>query len=177
MKYSKRVKKSPRWTVQEWFYLGSLGLGLALGIVGTSIIASKPSGPDHSAKLLEVPGVVPWNVLTKVSIESIAGTPMLKFSDNINGLNGKTVQLRGYITPLQMGSEQKHFILSPKPPACAFCMPGGPDEMVEVFTRTPVKYSMDPVTVSGTFALLQHDSGGLFYRLGNAEPVQSAGRL
>jgi hypothetical protein len=175
MKRSKAVQK--RWTTQEWFYLGSLVFGLALGIVGASIMASRPNIPDHSAKRLEATGVEPWYALSKVSIESVAGRPMLKFSDHINDLNGKTVRLRGYITPLQIGSEQKHFILSPKPPTCAFCMPGGPDEMVEVFTRTPVKYSIDPVTVSGTFALLQHDSGGLFYRLANAEPVQSAGRL
>jgi hypothetical protein len=127
--------------------------------------------------MLEAPGVVAWHTLTKVSIEAQGGRPMLKFSAGISELNGKTVKLRGYITPLQLGSGQKHFILSPKPPTCAFCMPGGPDEMVEVFTRTPVKYLIEPVTVSGTFALLQNDSGGLFYRLANAALVQSEERL
>jgi hypothetical protein len=76
-----------------------------------------------------------------------------------------------------MGSDQRHFILSPKPPSCAFCIPAGPDEMVEVFSRTPVRYSLEPVTVAGTFAVLRNDPGGLFYRMGDAAPVLSEGRL
>jgi uncharacterized protein len=175
MKKSKAAKR--RVTAQEWFYLGCLAAGVAAGIVGTSIMASGPKAPDHSSKLLEASGVVPWHALAKVSIEPGDGKPRLKFGDSVNDLNGRTITLRGYITPLQFGSDQKHFILSPKPPACAFCMPGGPDEMVEVFTRTPVKYSINPVTVAGTFALLQNDPGGLFYRLADAAAVQPEGRL
>jgi hypothetical protein len=173
----KKSKAAAKLSMQEWFYIGCLAVGLAGGIIATSIIGSRPAVPDHSARLLEAPGVVPWHTLNKVSIESEGGRPALKFSAGINDLNGKTVKLRGYITPLELGSSQKHFILSPKPPTCAFCMPSGPDEMVEVFTRTPVKYSVEPVTVSGKFALLQNTSAGLFYRLADAAPAQSGERL
>jgi hypothetical protein len=44
--------------------------------------------------------------------------------------------------------------------------------MVEVFSKTAVKYSLDPVTVAGKFAVLDSDLGGLFYRIGDA--VQAA---
>ena len=89
------------------------------------------------------------------------GKSTLEFGEGIDALDGKEVKLRGYITPLQMGSDQKHFLLSTKPPSCAFCIPAGPDEMVEVFSRTPVKYSLEPVTVAGTFAVLRQRSGRL----------------
>jgi hypothetical protein len=172
----KARKKARRITVQEWFYLGCLVLGGTLGVIAVSIMASRPP-PEHPSKLLEAPGVVPWYTLTKVSFMQRDGKSALQFADRINELDGKPVKLRGYITPLQLGSDQKHFILSPKPPSCAFCIPAGPDEMVEVFSKTPVKYSLEPVTVSGTFAVLRSDPGGMFYRMADAAPVSSEGRL
>jgi hypothetical protein len=162
-----RLKKI---TVREWFYLGCLLSGAAVAMIFVSVIASRPLGPDHPAKLLEAPGVVPWHTLTKVSFVQHDGKFALQFGDSIHELDGKPVKLRGYITPLQFGSDQKHFILSPKPPSCAFCVPAGPDAMVEVFCKTPIKYSLEPVTVSGTFAVLRNDPSGLLYRMADAAP-------
>ena len=174
MKKSRLAKKI---TVREWFYLGCLLFGGASALIVVSIMASRPPMPDHPSKLLEAPGVVPWYTLTKVSFVQRDGKSALQFGDRIDELDGKPVKLRGYITPLQMGSDQRHFILSPKPPSCAFCIPAGPDEMVEVFSRTPIRYSLEPVTVTGTFAVLRNDPGGLFYRIADAAPVSSEGRL
>jgi hypothetical protein len=36
---------------------------------------------------------------------------------------------------------------------------------VEVRTRTPVPYTLDPVVVEGKFALLEDDQYGLYYRI------------
>ena len=44
--------------------------------------------------------------------------------------------------------------------------------MVEVKTKQPVKYTLDPVTVEGTFALLNDDPYGLYYRVTEAVPVK-----
>jgi hypothetical protein len=44
---------------------------------------------------------------------------------------------------------------------------------VEVFSTTAVKYSLEPVTVTGRFGVLDNDPGGLFYRM--ADAVQVAG--
>jgi len=169
----KRSKVKIKVTAREWLYLGCLGLGATLAIVAVSIIGSKPPKPDHPSSWLEAPGVVPWYTLSKVSYRQ--GT--LEFGEGIHALDGKEVKLRGYITPLQLGTAQKHFLLGTKPPSCAFCIPSGPDEMVEVFCRTPIKYSLEPVTVAGKFAILNNDPGGMFYRMADAEPVSSEGRL
>jgi hypothetical protein len=161
-------------TMREWFYLSCLGIGAALGILGTTFIGSRTPRSDHPASSLEAPDVISWYTLTKVSLVQHDGKTALEFGDGIRALNGKDVKLRGYITPLQLGTGQKHFLLSTRPSSCAYCIPAGPDEMVEVFSKTAVKYSLDPVTVAGKFAVLDDDPGGLFYRIGDAEQVAQA---
>jgi len=174
MRKSRPAKKV---TKEEWFYLGCLAVGACTAIIAVSFMASRTPPPDHANSLLSAPGVVPWDSLAKVRFVQSAGRSTISFGASVNQLDGKPVRLRGYITPLQMGTDQKHFILSPKPPSCAFCVPAGPDEMVEVFSKTPVKYSIEPVTVSGTFAVLRDDPGGLFYRLAEAAAVAPESRL
>jgi hypothetical protein len=73
--------------------------------------------------------------------------------------------------PLEPGERQKNFILSAMPPSCAFCMPGGPDAIVEVKAKTPIKYGYEPVVISGRFVVLKDDPTGLFYRLTDAVVV------
>ena len=58
------------------------------------------------------------------------------------------------------------------PLTCGFCVPGGPESMVEVKTKTAVKYTLDPVTVEGKFAVLADDPYGLYYRITDAVGVK-----
>jgi hypothetical protein len=58
------------------------------------------------------------------------------------------------------------------PLTCAFCQAGGPESMVEVKTKTPVKYTLDPVTVEGKFVTLTDDPYGLYYRVTDATAVK-----
>ena len=58
------------------------------------------------------------------------------------------------------------------PQTCSFCLPGGPEQMVEVKTKTPVKYTFDPVVLSGRLAVLKDDPTGVFYRLTEAQPAK-----
>jgi len=171
----KRSKHTTKLTAREWFYIGCLAIGAAAGIVATSFYGSRPPGPDHSRSLLEAPGVVSWYTLSKVSFVQRGGKPALRFGAGIQALDGKEVKLRGYITPLQLGTGQTHFLLSTKPPSCAFCAPAGPDEMVEVFSKNSVGYSLEPVTVAGRFTLLENDPGGLFYRMADAVQLAASG--
>jgi hypothetical protein len=73
--------------------------------------------------------------------------------------------------PLQTGDKQTHFVLSAMPQTCAFCMPGGPEQLVEVKARQAVKYTFEPVVVTGRLAVLKDDPTGVFYRL--TEAVQA----
>lgn len=158
---------------EKWFYLGGLagGCAAALLVAFIAVLMSAPS--NHSVKSLEMAGVVPWYSLSKVSYVQRNGKTELEFGDGINQLNGKSIKLRGYVTPLQLGRDQKHFILSPTPPSCAFHMPAGATELVEVFSNTPVTYSLEPVVISGTLALLSHDPTGIFYQMADAVQIST----
>jgi hypothetical protein len=81
------------------------------------------------------------------------------------------VKLQGFMMPLDMGEKQKRFILTSMPPSCAFCMPGGPDQLVEVQAKAPVKYGFDPIVLTGRFQVLRDDPMGLSYRLVDAVAI------
>jgi hypothetical protein len=58
---------------------------------------------------------------------------------NVLALNDKPQRVQGFMMPLDPGEKQKHFLLTSVPLTCSFCTPGGPESMVEVFTKTPIK--------------------------------------
>ena len=116
--------------------------------------------------------VVPWNVLTDVKTKNEKNRILPVFNLDQMALNQKTQRIQGFMMPLDPGEKQKHFLLSSVPLTCAFCLPGGPESMVEVKTKTPVKYSMEPVVVEGRFLVLNDDSYGLYYRITDATSVK-----
>jgi hypothetical protein len=116
--------------------------------------------------------VVPWSVLTDVKTRVEKNKVLPQFQAAQLGLNQKTQRIQGFMMPLEPGERQTHFLLSSVPLTCGFCVPGGPESMVEVKTRTPVKYKLDPVTVEGKFAVLNDDPYGLYYRITDAVSVR-----
>lgn len=120
-------------------------------------------------------GTVPWLTFRQVKLveEKKDGktTLMPEFGAALKGLDGKPVKLYGFVLPLSTTPKQKHFLLSPLPTHCPFCVSQGPDSMVEVMARTPVEFNQwDPVIVAGKLELINDSS--LFYRLVDAEPVK-----
>lgn len=116
--------------------------------------------------------VVPWTLLTAVKTKVEKNKVLPAFEQAQLALNRKTQRVQGFMMPLEPGEKQSHFLLSSVPLSCAFCVPGGPESMVEVKTRTPVKYTLDPVTVEGKFALLDDDPYGMYYRITEAVGVK-----
>jgi uncharacterized protein len=132
--------------------------------------AGLPSAVDYTATLLpERAGVVSWRTLAQVTPVKQDGKMVNEFSKDILTLDQRNVKVQGFIIPLDMGDRQTRFLLSAVPPHCAFCMPAGPDAIVEVVAKTPVKYAMEPIVVSGRFAVLKNDATGVLYRLTEAE--------
>ena len=118
--------------------------------------------------LPEVKGVVSWKTLAEVQTVKQKDKFVPQFSSTISALDKKEVKLQGFMMPLEMGDKQKRFSLTSMPPSCAFCLPGGPDQLVEVQAKTPVKYGFEPIVVSGRLTVLRDDPMGLFYRLTDA---------
>jgi hypothetical protein len=112
--------------------------------------------------------VVPWPALTAVKTRVENNRVLPAFEKVQLALDQKTQRIQGFMMPLEPGEKQTHFLLSSVPLTCAFCVPGGPESMVEVKTRSPVKYTLEPVTVEGKFALLSDDAYGMYYRITDA---------
>jgi hypothetical protein len=133
-----------------------------------------PVDPALMKPLPELPGVVSWKTLAQVQPAKEKDKFVPQFDKAVVALDKKEVKLQGFMMPLEMGERQKHFILTALPPSCSFCMPGGPESVVEVRTKQPVKYTMEPIILSGKLAVLRDDPTGIYYRLVDATPSKAA---
>ena len=129
-----------------------------------------PPGMDPSQfkPLVERKDVVSWQTFAQVEIVKMKDRYVPQFAQTVAALDQKEVKVQGFMMPLQVGDKQSHFVLSALPVTCSFCMPGGPEALVEVKTKQPVKYSFDPVIVSGKLSVLKDDPTGVFYRITDA---------
>jgi uncharacterized protein len=121
--------------------------------------------------LQEREGVVSWSLLSTVTSKTERARIVPVFPPAVQALNDKTVKLQGFMLPLEPGEKQKHFLLSGVPTSCSFCVPAGPEGLVEVRASTPVKYTVDAITIEGRMAVLKDDKFGLFYRIVDAAPA------
>jgi hypothetical protein len=133
-----------------------------------------PAGanPQTFKPLPERSDVVSWKTLAQVELVKMKDRYAPQFADAVAKLDKKEVKLQGFMMPLEMGAKQQHFILSAMPPSCAFCLPGGPEQLVEVRSKTPVAYGFEPIVLTGKLAVLKDDPSGVFYRLTDAVPAK-----
>lgn len=135
--------------------------------------AGTHDGPPVMQALPDIQGVVSWNMLAKVKQVKAKDRILPEFTHEITALNNKEVTLQGFMMPLEPGEKQKHFLLSVSPQSCSFCLPAGPEGVVEVKSKTPVKYTFEPIIVSGRMSVLKDDPMGLYYRLTDAVPASA----
>ncbi len=130
------------------------------------------AAPQDFKPLPDRKDVVSWKLLAQVELVKQKDRYVPQFAAGVAALNAKEVKLQGFMMPLEMGDKQSHFILSAMPQTCAFCLPGGPEQMVEIKSKVPVKYTFEPILLSGRLAVLKDDPSGVFYRLTDAVPAK-----
>jgi hypothetical protein len=134
-----------------------------------------PSATDFSGSLLpERAGVVSWKTLAQVQPVKQGGKMVAEFSRDILALDRRDVKVQGFMIPLDIGDKQKRFLISAVPPHCQFCLPAGPDALVEVEAKTAVNYTFDPIVIAGKFAVVKDDPSGVLYRMTDAGRVDAA---
>jgi uncharacterized protein len=116
--------------------------------------------------------VIAWSLLTAITTKNEKNKILPVFNAQQLALHQKTQKIQGFMMPLEPGERQRHFLLTSVPLTCSFCLPGGPESMIEVRTKTPVKYSLEPVVVEGKFLVLSDDPYGLYYRITDAVAVK-----
>lgn len=96
------------------------------------------------------------------------------FSDEVKALKGKTVTVKGYIIPVEGYKNHTEFIFSAFPyNMCFFCGGAGPETVMEVASKEPVKYTTDVITIKGKLDLNDSDVNRLLYSLKDAVLVKS----
>ena len=116
--------------------------------------------------------VVPWSSLSNLTKKTLKTRIEPVFTAEQIALHQTVQRVQGFMVPMDTKPGQRHFLLTSVPLTCAFCIPGGPESMIEVKAKSPVRYSLEPVVVEGRFQTLAHDEYGLFYRMVDARQVK-----
>lgn len=109
----------------------------------------------------------------KVKLDEKKHTYSITYTPEVKALEGKQMTVSGFMMPLDATETFKHFLLSKRTPTCGFCPPGEPNEIVEVFTSSPIAYDEGIVTVTGTMHFTNNPDMGLFFQLKNAAATAS----
>jgi uncharacterized protein len=141
-----------------------------LGPAGGAPSHSNPAFPGQAMALPDVKGAVSWDLLAKVKPVRSKERILPEFDKAVLELNKRDVKLAGFMMPLSPGEKQTHFLVTVTPQTCNFCLPAGPEGMVEVKTKTPFKVTFEPIVLAGKFEVLPNDPAGLYYRLNDAQP-------
>ena len=153
-----------------------LALGAGTGAWAQPSAAASGAGyhdPRSPIKpLQERTGVLAWSLLSAVSnkVEKNKLTPI--FPAQVQALDKKKVRVQGFMMPLEPGDKQQHFLLSAVPTSCAFCVPAGPEGLIEVRSKQPVRYSLEPIVMEGQLAVLSDDPYGMYYRLSDGQEIK-----
>jgi hypothetical protein len=95
------------------------------------------------------------------------------FSQEILDLEGETVEVKGYIIPVEGYESHTEFILSAFPYSmCFFCGGAGPETVMEVEAIEGVEYDADQIVLRGTLQLNADDINRLMYIITDAELVK-----
>jgi hypothetical protein len=110
------------------------------------------------------------NVTYKIGQDEFGELYIPVFSDKIKDLEGEMVEADGFIIPFEGMFKPEHIILSSLPLAeCFFCGSGGPETVMEVLLKNPIKYTSKKVKVRGKLMLNDRDPEKLMYILKDAE--------
>eukprot|EP01041_Mallomonas_annulata_P028796 gene28796-50684_t len=129
-----------------WLLIMGAALSMVLAPSGAQTLSSSPAAPPGSGPGVHGAGspFAPLQV-TDLNTRTEQNRIVPVFNASQTALNQKTQRIQGFMMPLEPGEKQRHFLLSSVPLSCSFCAPGGPESMVEVRTKTPVRYGMEPV--------------------------------
>lgn len=148
---------------------GAPARALAPAAGGPSNSLGLPIDPALLNTLPELKGVVSWNTLAQVKARTEGKKVVPEFGAEVRQLHQKDVKLQGFMLPIVTGERHDHFLLTMRPPHCPFCLSLGPEYIVEVRAKAPIKHTYDPIVLSGQLNVLNDDPFGLYYRLTGAQ--------
>ena len=121
-----------------------------------------------------------WNTLSMVTFQrefdETFGIDIEKpvLNPVVKSLEGKEIEVQGYIIPLTGKVEQSHFMLSRFPQnMCFFCGKTGPESAAQVFTKggKKIPYTDKKITVKGVLRINVSDITNLLYTIEDGEVI------
>lgn len=93
----------------------------------------------------------------------------------VQSLEGKEIEVQGFIIPLTGKVEQSHYMLSRYPQSlCFFCGKAGPESAMQVFSKDQkmVAFTDEKIKVKGTLRINQSDMTNPLYTLEDAVVIK-----
>lgn len=109
----------------------------------------------------------------KVHYDNKKYTYSITYTPEVKALAGKKITVSGFMLPLESKEQFTHFLLSKRTPTCPFCPPGEPNEIVEVFSKKPVKWDDGMVIVTGPLSFTTNPDLGLFFQIKDADMMSA----
>ena len=121
-----------------------------------------------------------WKTLSKITYkqqyDEIMGfdIDVPVFSQSVKDLEGKEVEVEGYIIPVEGYKQQSNFVFSAYPyNMCFFCGGAGPETVMEVNSDDPkITYTSKPIIIKGVLELNSGDINRLMYTLNDAVLIE-----
>ncbi len=120
-----------------------------------------------------------WRTLGKISYKKqyneIMGfkVDVPVFSDDVKALEGKEIEVKGYIIPVEGYKSHKEFIFSAFPyNMCFFCGGAGPETVMEVEAMDPIKFRSESIRIKGKLKLNAEDINNLMYKIVDAQMIK-----
>jgi len=120
-----------------------------------------------------------WPILAKVTYkkeyDDLLGIKVDKpiFSQELRSLEGKPIQIKGYIIPTDGYKSHKEFVFSAFPySSCFFCGAAGPETVLEVIASKAIPYTSEPIEIKGNLVLNNKDINRLMFLLTDVEQIK-----
>lgn len=136
---------------------------LALPVLAPAAQASDPALPE-----------VNFGDMMSLKTKQDGDNTIVTFPPVLSALNNKTVTIRGWITPINLGdgTTVTSFLLTGTPGTCPFCWGMGPEAFILVSAAQPIPSDVTvELLLKGKFEALNNDPTGFYYRLRDATVI------
>jgi hypothetical protein len=150
---------------------------VAAGFKETTMVRPQPDQPEEERAAQDaLPQATNplWAKLAKCTVKFNQRTGLFSIglTSDVKGLDGQSIDVNGFMLPLDGSDETRHFLLTKRTPVCLFCPPGEPNEVIEVTSTKPVAWIDDLVTMKGRFKLVNKGEKGVFFALTDASTTR-----
>ena len=181
---SKLMESSPRAPLKGTDESGIMEFGIVAGVKGLDQLTVSYGNNSEELffniisldfqnfpSLPQLESGLSWNDLMGASLDYQEDKVSVTFTSNVMKLSGQTVDIAGFMLPLDADTKQRNFLLVSSPPSCFYHFPGGAAGVVEVFSEDGIEASWSPLTLRGELVLVENSETGVIYQLKDAKLI------